>query len=124
MSTGIQHNIEPEVLSTYKLTGEVQISYTCELTCECGKGGCGTLFRAESNAGHDDLWLGSKCITKLGVEPCAGLLSDKERALRPTTQLQHIRGRALDILWRNSIAAPGWHPAPARVVPAGSPAPR
>lgn len=67
MSTGIQHHIAPEVLGTYRLTGDIQISKKCALTCDCGKGGCGTLYHAESVRGHKDLWLGTKCVVQLDI---------------------------------------------------------
>lgn len=67
MSTGIQHHIAPEVLGTYRLTGDIQISKACVLTCDCGKSGCGTLYRAESVREHPDLWLGTKCVVQLDI---------------------------------------------------------
>jgi hypothetical protein len=102
MSTGIQHNIDPIILNTYKLTGEVQLSKKADLTCDCGNSRCAALYLAVSDAGHDDLWLGTTCAVKLNVRFRKGtvlatgvrLSEASNRPLSLATQLSYVKGHA------------------------------
>lgn len=102
MSTGIQHHIDPIILATYKLTGEVQLSKKPDLTCDCGNSRCAALYLAVSDAGHDDLWLGTTCAVKLNVRFRKGtvlatgvrLSEASNRPISLATQLSYVKGHA------------------------------